>query len=190
MSEPLWQARTKRDLIIEVWEWLDCESVGGREIQAIAEIARARYGAGADESPMALARLLADEGAELRHPEIMALDVIWRTSDKYDAMFRNALKCDDLAQTFQSLRRLENLRQQFLREPDREGQRRLRELALQAKKRAAALAQDSKTPAPQRDENAEIAEWFTVWLNSPGLFNGWLELRIKAPDFKQKFAVE
>ena len=121
MSEPNWQARTKRDLIIEVWEWLDCESVGGREIQAIAEIARERYGAGADESPLALARLLADEGAELRHPEIMALDVVWRTSDKYDAMFRNALKCDDLAQTFQSLRRLENLRQQFLREPDREG---------------------------------------------------------------------
>ena len=33
----MWQSRTKIDLIIEVWEKLDCESVGAAEIEAIEE---------------------------------------------------------------------------------------------------------------------------------------------------------
>ena len=35
MSKQKWNARTKRDLIIEVWERLDCESVGRIELEAI-----------------------------------------------------------------------------------------------------------------------------------------------------------
>ena len=71
----MWNSRTKNDLIIEVWEKLDCESVGAREILAIEEVVREQYGSAAVESPMIIARNLADEGAELRHSEIMELDV-------------------------------------------------------------------------------------------------------------------
>ncbi len=31
----MWQSRTKIDLVIEVWEKLDCESVGAKEIEAV-----------------------------------------------------------------------------------------------------------------------------------------------------------
>ena len=44
---------------------------------------------------MKMARLLADEGAELRHAEIMELDVKRRLESPYDAMFRNILKFAD-----------------------------------------------------------------------------------------------
>ena len=54
----MWTSRTKQDLIIEVWEKLDCESVGAAEIEAIEEAVRARYGEAAVESPMHIARRL------------------------------------------------------------------------------------------------------------------------------------
>ena len=57
------QSRTKTDLIIEVWEKLDCESVGAAEISAIETVVLERFGDGAVESPMIIARILADEGA-------------------------------------------------------------------------------------------------------------------------------
>lgn len=187
MDSNKWQARTKRDLMIEVWEWLDCESVGAAELQAITAAVQEHYGAGAVDGPMATARILADEGAELRHPEIMALDVTWRTRDKYDAMFRNLLKFADFAQAAQTLRQLENLRQQFTRENDRTGLKRLQELALKGKQRAHAIASNDKIADAKRAEKEEIAHWFGVWLNAPALFTDWLALRLNSTDFKQKF---
>ena len=68
-------SRTKLDLIIEVWEKLDCESVGAKEIEAIELVVRDKFGESAVDSPMIIARELADEGAELRHAEILKLDV-------------------------------------------------------------------------------------------------------------------
>jgi len=100
----MWNARTKIDLIIEVWEKLDCESIGAKEIEAIETVVREQYGFSAVESPMIIARLLADEGAELRHAEIMELDVERRSESPYDAMFRNSLKFSDFRQTLLSIR--------------------------------------------------------------------------------------
>ncbi|HKX84510.1 MAG TPA: hypothetical protein VJL58_09850 [Pyrinomonadaceae bacterium] len=63
----MWNSRNKTDLIFEVWEKLDCESVGAAEIEAIETVVREEYGDSAVDSPMILARMLADEGAILRH---------------------------------------------------------------------------------------------------------------------------
>src|SRR5215210_1078544 len=107
-----WQARTKRELMIEVWEHLDCESVGAKELEAVSEAVSARFGEGAVESPARIARVLADEGAELRHAEVLELDARWRTADPYDAMFRNVLKFSTFDEAVASLKRLDNLRRE------------------------------------------------------------------------------
>jgi hypothetical protein len=187
MSEQHWQARTKRDLIIEVWERLDCETVGGRELAEIAAVVEARFGAGALESPALVARMLADEGAELRHAEVLEADARWRARDPYEAMFRNVLKFADFTQAAHSLRQLENLRREFARKRDQEGLRRVRELALKGKQRAQMIARNPKVAERKRAEKMEIAEWFTVWLQTPELFQDWLALRQRAPDFQQRF---
>ena len=49
--------------MLEVWEKLDCESIGEREITAIEDVVRDIYGKNAVDSPMIIARLLANEGA-------------------------------------------------------------------------------------------------------------------------------
>ncbi|HEX8638509.1 MAG TPA: hypothetical protein VF692_10630 [Pyrinomonadaceae bacterium] len=183
----MYKSRTKDDLIIEVWEALDCESVGAKEIAAVEDAVRERFGTSAVEQPMKIARLLANEGAELRHAEILELDVERRLESPYDAMFRNILKFSDFRQTAASIRNLENLRQKFLREKDKEGLRLVRETALKGKNRASMIAKNPKVDEKKRGEKAEIAEWFTIWLQSPEIFENWIELRRGSRDFKEKF---
>lgn len=183
----MWNSRTKNDLIIEVWEKLDCESVGAKEIEAIEVVVRERFGARAVDSPMILARLLADEGAQLRYAEIMELDVARRLESPYDAMFRNVLKFSDFKQTLISIRRLENLRRKFAAENDKEGLRLLREIVLKGKQRAQMIAGNAKIDNKTRAEKSEIAEWFTLWMQSPEVFENWILLRQNSKDFKEKF---
>ena len=183
----MYKSRTKTDLIIEVWEALDCESVGAKEIIAIEDAVRERFGENAVESPMILARLLADEGAELRHPEIMELDVERRLESPYAPMFRNILKFADFNQAAASIRQLENLRKKFLKENNREGLRLVRETGLKGKNRALMISKNPKVAPDKRAEKAEIAEWFTLWLNAPEVFENWVELRRASKDFKGRF---
>ncbi len=173
--------------MIEVWEALDCENVGANEIVAIEKAVRERFGANAVDNPMRIARLLADEGAELRHAEILELDTVRRLESPYDPMFRNILKFSDFKQAIISLRQLENLRQKFLRENDKEGLRLVKETVIKGKERASMISKNSKVDAFKRMEKAEIAEWFTIWLQSPEIFESWILLRQSSKDFKKKF---
>ncbi len=182
-----WKSRTKRDLVIEVWERLDCETVGEEELESIYEAVRGRFGEGALESPASVARLLADEGAELRHAEVLEMDARWRTADPYEAMFRNTLKFSTFAEAAASIKRLDNLRRQFERKKDAEGLRRVRETALKGKQRAQMIAGNKSVDARKRVEKDEIANWFTVWLQTPEIFDDWLALRRRSADFRRKF---
>src|SRR5688572_22670680 len=153
----MWSSKTKTDLMIEVWEKLDCESVGAREIEAIELAVADKFGFGAVDSPMIVARLLADEGAHLRHAEILELDVTRRLESPYDAMFRNVLKFSDFKQTLNSIRRLENLRKKFESENDKDGLRLVRETAIKGKQRAQMISKNEKVDEKKRAEKAEIA---------------------------------
>ncbi|HZH32587.1 MAG TPA: hypothetical protein VEY11_17615 [Pyrinomonadaceae bacterium] len=187
MEKPMWRARTKHDLMIEVWEHLDCETVGAAELEAIAEAVRARFGEGAEESPAIVARLLADEGAELRHAEVLETDARWRSADPYDAMFRNVLKFSNFEEAAASIKRLDNLRRQFARKKDKEGLRRVQETVLKGKQRAQMIARNATVNEQKRAEKEEIAEWFTVWLRQPEIFDDWLILRRRAKEFRERF---
>jgi hypothetical protein len=176
--------------MIEVWERLDCESVGARELDAVAEVVRERFGEGAVESPAVIARLLADEGAELRHAEVLELDARWRTQDPYDAMFRNVLKFSTFDEAAGSIKRLDNLRRQFERKGDREGLRLVRDAALRGKQRAQMIARNAKVAERKRAEKEEMAEWFAVWLRQPEIFEDWLGLRRGSKDFRERFGEE
>jgi len=187
MAQKEWKSKTKRELMIEVWEHLDCESVGAREVEAVTEAVRERFGDGAVESPARVARLLADEGAELRHAEVLDLDARWRTRDPYDAAFRNVLKFSTFEEAASSIRRLDNLRKQFRRKEDREGLRRVQETVLKGKQRAQMIARNQNDNERKRAEKAEMAEWFTVWLNQPEIFDDWLALRLASKDFRARF---
>lgn len=183
----MYKSRTKTDLMIEVWEVLDCESIGAKEIIAIENAVREKFGKSAVETPMRIARLLADEGAELRHSEIMELDIERRLESPYDAMFRNILKFGDFKETLISIRQLENLRRKFTVDKDKEGLRLVNETAIKGKQRALMIANNPRVEEKKRAEKSEIVEWFTIWLQSPEIFENWIELRTNSKDFKERF---
>ena len=183
----MWHARTKNDLMIEVWEKLDCENVGAAEIESIETVIADQYGPSAVDSPMIIARLLADEGAVLRHSEIMKL-YVERASDRpYDAALRGVTKSDDLRTAAASIKNLENLRRKYKSENDEEGLRLVRETALRQKRAAIEKAEKNDSDAAARDMNTEIAQWFTIWIQTPEVFENWIELRRKSPEFIEKF---
>ncbi|MEO6587900.1 MAG: hypothetical protein ABIP06_01115 [Pyrinomonadaceae bacterium] len=183
----MWKSRTKNDLIIEVWEALDCENVGAKEIAAIENAVGEQFGQSAIDQPMKIARLLADEGAELRHAEILALDVERRLESPYEPMFRNILKFADFKQALNSIRNLENLRRKFQNESDKEGLRLVRDVGQKGKQRAQMIAGNERVEQQKRAEKNEIAEWFILWLQSPEIFENWVQLRRNSKDFKEKF---
>lgn len=186
-SGAAWNARTKNDLIIEVWERLDCENVGAAEIEAIETVVADQYGQSAVESPMIIARLLADEGAQLRHSEIMKLYLERGADRPYDAALRGVRKSDDLRTAAASIKNLENLRRKYKSENDKEGLRLVRETALRQKQAAIERAEKKDRDAAAQDINNEIAQWFTIWMQTPEVFEDWVELRRRSTDFMEKF---
>ena len=179
-----WSSKNKTDLMIEVWEKLDCESVGSSEIEAIETVVRDRYGDSAVDAPVVIARLLADEGAVLRHSEILEMDVKRRLNSPYDAMFRNLVRFSTFDEAESSLRNLENLRKKLDSDGDAEGLRRVRDAALSAKEEARRLA--AETPR-DRKFFEEISEWFTIWMQAPEVFEPWVRARRGSALFAREF---
>ena len=183
----MWQARTKDDLIIEVWEKLDCESVGAVEIEAIETVVREQYGDAAVDSPMIIARLLADEGAYLRHSEIMTLYVDRASDRPYDPVFRNILNIDSMCSAESTIRRLEALRKKYRDENDKQALSLVFESAKRAKEMAADIAARDGVDEAFRQSNTEIVQWFIIWLQTPEVFDDWLALRKRSPEFIERF---
>jgi hypothetical protein len=181
-------ARTKDELIIEVWEQLDCESVGAKELEAIQGAVRDRFGAGAVESPASIARTLADEGAVLRHPEVIECDAGWRERGFQQSLLPETVNFDGLNEAADSIKRLDRLRQELEQSSRHSDLARLREAVQSIRKDRLRVARSKVIEEKTRLEAGEIAEWLNVWLNSPELFADWLDLRRRAAEFRARFS--
>jgi hypothetical protein len=194
MGATKWRARTRRELIIEVWEHLDCESVGAHELEQIQQALREKFGEGALESPASIARTVADEGAVLRHPEVFDCDLKWRRQNVGDLKFQEGLDFSSLSGAFQSMVQLEErrleLQMKLQTNDDLRGLTQLREFVTSARKDSLLRARSKIIDAAQREEAREVSQWLTIWLQAPELFSDWLDLRRRAPEFRRKFKTE
>jgi hypothetical protein len=188
---------TKRELIIAVWSHLGRPAIGEKQLRAVQGAIRAQLGAGALASPAAIARVLADEGAELRHPEVIEFDARWRelqiksTDKEVDGLDNlSSEKPLRLKQAESFIKKLEKLRQRAERAGEQQALRRLRDVAISAKQAAQSLAGTRALAEPVRAEQAEIAQWLGVWIQTPNLFAEWLELRRRSPEFRKRFAIK
>jgi hypothetical protein len=185
ISKKHWQSRTKRDLIIEVWEALDCESVGARELEQIQQVLREKLGAGAIEGPASIARIVADEGAALRHPEVFECDLKWREG-KFNGTFDH-LDFSSLGTALESFSALESRRRELEEQKDDAGRQRLRKAIAGARQDSLLIAHSKIVAEPQRAEAKEISEWLRVWLVAPEMFRDWLDLRMRSTEFRKRF---
>ncbi len=185
-----WQSKTKQDLIIEVWEKLDCESVGTSELEQIQQVLLEQLGNGGLESPAAIARAVADEGAVLRHPEVFDCDSRWRRQNLAASSFPEALDFSNLSAAFESVVKIEERRMSVQLENDPKAFEQLRSFVAATHDDLALRARSKILENGERLEAREVAHWLTVWLQAPELFSDWLDLRRRSPEFQKKFQSE
>lgn len=187
MKTTKWQARTRQELIIEVWEALDCDSVGARELLAIQDALRETLGDGAVVSPASIARVVVDEGAVLRHPEVLNCDSKWRARILAAPVAPQQFDFSSLQAAAASLRKIDDLRKEAEAENHQQSLQHLRAVMMQAGQEARLLARSKIVAATDRAVAKEIAEWIRIWLQQPDLFEDWLSLRQLSPEYQQKF---
>ncbi len=173
----MWEAKSKYDLIMEVWEKLDCESVGRRELEAIETVVGEIYGMTPQDTPMRLARLLADEGAELRHSELLELDVERRTATEDLPLISQPVDISDRQKALESIRELEELRRKFDSGGKADGVRALRKKAIAARDQCLRIAKNPGKADKARSDALDIAEWLSIWIQSPQVFETWIKAK-------------
>lgn len=180
----------QRGVVVELWEQLGKPAVDARLLKTI----RDRLAAAVENhelGPAAMARMLADEGAELKHPEIIETDAEWRearieTNTKELARLSSA-QVMTLRTAEKFIDELEQLRRQFGLNEERQALAQVRAIGSEARRLAESIARNRLAEQTVRVEQAEIAEWLKVWLQTPALFKDWLELRRRSDEFRAKF---
>jgi hypothetical protein len=187
--------RNKRELIVQHWKALGQPAVGARQLKTIQEQLAHHFGEAAIESPAAIARVLADEGAELRHPDVIEFDADWREAriqnygQKFPEIdFPEVGEPLTLEGAERFIKDLEELRLKFERTNEQNSVQQIRVMAIEARRAAQQLARRRTLLEARRAEQIEVAEWLGVWIKTPSLFGDWLELRRRSVDFRGKFS--
>ena len=158
------------EFIIEVWEAMGQEAVGASELHLIQNAVIERFGV--ETSPASIARVLADYGVRLGHPEILQADARWR--EKQSLFTAEELEFPDVKAAFKLIDKIEQLRQQSENvEPLRQAVR--------------TLKTELDSLAAGKPLAAEVAQWLTVWLQNPQIFAEWLTLRQNTAEFRERF---
>lgn len=171
--------RTQELLIIDVWKPMDKDVVGAPELESIQETIAERFDTSV--APAAIARALADHGVRLGHPEILQADLRWRERNLLFTPEDLAFGAIDAANAL--IDKIESLRRQF--ETDAAMSERLRQEVRQFKTELDLLATNEQ--AAHRDLAQEVAQWLTIWLQTPQIFSEWLSLRRATADFQARF---
>ena len=170
---------TKYQIIVDIWERMEKEVVGAPELELIQQALAVRFGALV--SLATIARTLADHGVRLGHPDVLTADAKWRS--RTSLLTPEDLTFGTLDAATALIEKLEALRQNF--ENDKPMMEHLRESVQEIKSELDVLAASSR--AGDRILSKEVAQWLSVWLQTPQIFSEWLALRRNTPDFRERF---
>src|SRR5215510_724240 len=182
----------KREAVIAIWRSLGEPKIGKNQLRRIQKELRKIFGERGMVSPAAIARMLADEGADLQHPEVIEFDARWREArlkseaDKFSELERFSDQLLTRNQAEALINEMERLRQRFVSEEDFEALTELTRFAADKRRTAESLAKTDISDSARANQS-EIAEWFKVWIQNPALFDDWLALRKTSTEFRERF---
>lgn len=177
--------KSKREMVLDIYDDEAMGEVTAREIAVINQALIEEYGEGGAMTPAEIARILHDEDLPVRFDQVFRM---MTTTEKYENAFARFLENDDLDEAEKSIRGIDELYRKFNQVGDRAGVRLAFEAARAARQNATELSRLlDLSAAAQRKEQAEIAEWFAVWLQTPDLFTEWVVLRKASTEFKKLF---
>lgn len=82
-----------------------------------------------------------------------------------------------------TLAKLTDIKQRFEGAGDEASLRLVRNFALALKRDAMLVSKSRAVEEKRRREATEIAQWLTVWLQEPEMFDDWLDLRKRSRQF-------
>ncbi len=175
---------TKQQLVLEIYDREAMGEVTAAEIEIINRALIEEYGEGGAMEPAEIASILNQEELPIRFDQIFRMD---SPTEKYEQIFRRLNGCGSLNEAEMTLRRVDELYGQFQQAGDKTGMRFARQAVMRLKQQTAELSQSPKLSELRRIELGEIAQWATIWLQTPGLFAQWLELRKASAVYKTLF---
>jgi hypothetical protein len=178
--------KTKRETILELFDSEGFEELTEKEVRLINERLVSIYGRGGAASPAYIADILTSSGKRVRYEESLEEP----EPDRYAEDFAGLLKFDTLAEAENSIRVIDRFFRRFRDEDDREGMERCRQIAERCRLRARLISTNDRVAPEKRSAKEEIAFWFSLWLQTPELFEDWIELRKCSPDYRRRFGGE
>ncbi len=175
---------TKQEMVLEIYDREAMGEVTAQEIAIINQALVEEFGEGGAMAPAEIARILHDEDLPIRFEQIFRME---SPDDKYENLFGGLNKCGTLAEAESSLWQIDRLYREYQRAGDRKGVRYARQAGLRLKQITTALSQSTKLTGRQRSEMGEAAQWLNVWLQTPDIFDQWLELRKATAEFRKLF---
>ena len=176
--------KNKREMVLDIYDREAMGEVTAREIAIINQALIEEYGEGGAMDPGEIARVLVDEDIPIRYGQIFRMAT---QAEKYENLVKHLPQLTSLERATASIFELDQLNRKFQRLNDRTGARYIRQAALRGKQAAERGAIDQTQTDRFRAEQAEIAQWLAVWLQTPDLFEQWLHLRQKTVDYRTKF---
>jgi len=175
---------SKKEMVLEIYDREAMGEVTAREIAVINEALVAEYGEGGAMAPAEIARILREEDLPVRFEQVFRM---MTPTEKYENLFDALAYNESLEQAERAIRRIDELRRGFDRQGDLTGVRFALQTARFAKKNAEERVTAMELGTRQQRIHAEIARWFTIWLQTPDLFAEWLALRKSAREFRNLF---
>lgn len=172
---------SKKSRILEIARGLSVERFTAAEIEQVRRQLIARWKEEGKTSADYIASVL--QAAGLR----VVLSQRADTEGRYEEEFHDLLHFATLDEAEMCLVRLDELLGRFRADGDRAAAERVLEIGRLGRRRAEMIARNPKVDARKRAEKAEVVQWFALWLENPGAFFDWLELRKRAPEFLERF---
>ena len=177
------EAPPKKELILTVARELAKPRFTPAEIEQIRRQLIAHHGEHGKTSADYIVSVLEEAGLRV------VLSTRSDTEGKYEEEFADLLHFSTLEDAEMSIVRLDELLRKFQAAGEHAATERVREVARLGRRRAEMIARNHKVDERKREEKREIAQWFAIWLETPGSFFDWLEVRKQSADFQNRFPV-
>jgi hypothetical protein len=187
MSRNKPRAVTRSELVVETWHRLKSESLGARELEVIQKAIVTEFGESAVESPASIARTLADIGVQLRHPEILDYDSVWRGAHSVDSLGFGELDFSTIEVAVASVKTLDTLWARLTDQKEARGLANLTTLVSTIRQQLRLFSRSKAVSEPRKKVAIEADLWLGVWVQNPQIFEDWLQLRMNSEEFHSVF---
>jgi hypothetical protein len=102
----------------------------------------------------------------------------------YSETLKGILNFADFAEAESTISNLDAFRRKYHSAGDAKGVRYCREIARIGRHRAELISRNPRVNSHKRLQKQEMAIWFRIWLETPEIFEIWLDMRKRTSEFQ------